>query len=1415
MAEIKTKPNFIFEVSWEVCNKVGGIHTVISTKAASLKKAFGDKVIYIGPDFWNENNPCHEFEEDLTLFKEWRLQMAAAGLNIKIGRWLIHGNPMAILIDFKSLIPRKDEILTRLWEVYKLESLNAEWEFVEAALFGYASGMVIENFINSHLSDSDIPLAHFHEWMSGAGCLYLEMNSPKITTMFTTHATMMGRVLSSNYEKLYDNLSHFDAKLKAKQYHVESKCSLEKAAANTADCLATVSRITARECHQFYGRPVNIITPNGFENNIVPPDNELEEKRSLAQKKLKMVTEALVGHQLSVDTLFIGTSGRYEYKNKGIDLFLESLAKINQNKSLNREIVAYLLIPGDQKGPRQDLIENIANTSNNQNLSSPYITHELHYPNHDSILNDIQKLGLNNSADDKVKVILCPTYLNGDDGIFNLSYYNLLVGMDLTVFPSYYEPWGYTPLESMAFKVPTITTTLAGFGKWINETNGRHLDYNGVEVLERTDTNSLELVENLSHSILSFSKNSATDLQEIRNKAQNFSKKALWKNFIKYYHQAYKIAIRNNVNQNIINRDINFDDLNQQLGIPKNNQLNWRKLFIGSNLPESIKGLDELSMNLWWSWDQNARQLFKTIDHELWLKCNMNPILLLKQVSSKRLMELINDDNFITEYKRVYQDFKDYMAIKPDEDQPKIAYFSMEYGLNENLKIYSGGLGILAGDYLKEASDSNFNMVGIGFMYRFGYFTQSLSLNGEQQVTLEEQKFTHMPMTLMRDSSGIPLTIGIELANHRVVAKIFRVDVGRVPLYLLETDTEANSEEDKVITHQLYGGDWDNRIKQEIVLGIGGIRTLNALNIQPDLYHCNEGHAALINIERLIQLTSQSHSFSQALEIVRTASLFTTHTPVPAGHDTFDEGMIRYYLPYVPLQLGINWEQFLALGRVNPKDHNEKFSLSNLAANTSHQMNGVSWLHGKISRQMFNNLYGGYFPEELHIGYVTNGVHYPSWTAKEWRSLYESKFSENFIKDQSNPEHWKKIYDVSDEKIWEIRTILRKKLINYIKARYRKSLIRSYEDPCKTFAIIESIDENALTIGFARRFATYKRAHLLFSDLNQLSKLLNNPERPVQFIFAGKAHPADKAGQDLIQKIVQISCQPEFRGKILFLENYDIVLGKRLVKGVDIWMNTPTRPLEASGTSGEKAVMNGVLNFSVLDGWWLEGYKEGAGWAITEKKTYENQDFQDQLDSQTIYNIFETEIIPLFYDRENGKLPIKWIQYIKKCIAEIAPHYTTKRMIDDYSDKFYSKMFERVNKQKENDYQIVKDLTKWKLHILKHWDKIEVVSVDTPNTQKNQFIAGESYNIEVVLDLKELINDSIGVELVLQSVIDPENPGEIQKRELVLDKKINSLAFYKLALPLEDAGVFNFGLRMFAKNKNLPHRQDFSYVRWL
>ncbi len=1403
---IDTKiPDFIFETSWEVCNKVGGIHTVLSTKAQLLQQKMGDNVIYFGPDFNNDEFRAKEFTEDNDLYKYWREQANLKGLSVRVGRWKIPGNPIAILVDFKAYYGDKNFVFAKLWENYGVDSLRGDDCYNDSAVFGYAVGKVIVDFTAYNLKNKLNIVAMFHEWMSGAGCLYLKDHASNIATIFTTHATMMGRVLASNNEDLYDNLKYFNANEKMQQYNVTAPCSLEHKAALNAHCLSTVSHITANECLHFYNRNVDVLLPNGFGEDFIPEPQKLKEKAAVAKSDLKKVAESLLGYRLQGDTMIIGTGGRYEFKNKGLDVFLGALSQLN-NSDCKREVLAFFFIPADQRGARPDLQDALKSEELNR-LDLPFVTHKMGNIDSDAILGTIRHFGFTNEENQKVKVIFIPTYLNGNDGIFNKSYYDLLMGLDLSVFPSYYEPWGYTPMESVAFSVPTVTTSLAGFGKWVEQIN--QANKGGVQVIERTDSNTYEVVTALAKYIADYAAKNREEILQCRNNAWEIAEKTLWNNFIDNYYKSYNIALKNRKEQKMesINRE-------KQLRISKSNSMSWRKLVVESELPESLKGLEELSKNLWWCWSYEAKGLFKSIEPALWKKSEKNPIVLLKRVSPSRLIELSKDAEFMARYEKVYNEFKTYMSQKPAKKEPKIAYFSMEYGLNNNLKIYSGGLGILAGDYLKEASDSLVDMVAVGFMYQFGYFTQRMSLNGEQLVELDAQKFTQLPIALVREESGLPVKIKINIEGRDVFAKIWRVDVGRVPLFLLDTETNSNAEQDKVLTHQLYGGDWDNRIKQEILLGMGGIKALKELNIDADLYHCNEGHAALINVERLINLIKDGYQYEEALEIVRASSLFTTHTPVPAGHDTFDPGMIRHYLYYVPEQLQVGWDDFLALGRVNPLDQNEKFSMSNLAANTSIEMNGVSMLHGKVSQEMFNNLYSGYFPQELHIGYVTNGVHYPTWTAKEWRKLHEKNFKKGFINDLSNPEYWEKIYDVDDSEIWSTKNKLRKKLIDYAKFRFQENWIRRYEDPSRMVDILNSIDDKTLTIGFARRFATYKRAHLLFSDLDRLSKLLNNPERPVQFLFAGKAHPADKAGQDLIKRIIEVSRRPEFVGKILFLENYDMELGKRLVKGVDIWMNTPTRPLEASGTSGEKAVMNGVLNFSVLDGWWLEGYRKGAGWALTEKRTYENQAFQDELDAQTIYSMFENEIIPLFYDRNKDGVPEKWVQYIKNCIAQIAPHYTTKRMMDDYKERYYYPMYKRVEAIKPNNYQVAKDVAAWKKEVLAGWEQIEVVAVDTPSTLKKKYQSGEKYHIEVTLDLKELINTDIRVEMVLRSVINGEE-SKIISFDVPCVKSEGTLAFYHHDLELENPGIFDFGLRIYPHNENIPHRQDFNYVRWI
>ena len=840
----------------------------------------------------------------------------------------------------------------------------------------------------------------------------------------------------------------------------------------------------------------------------------------------------------------------------------------------------------------------------------------------------------------------------------------------------------------------------------------------------------------------------------------------------------------------------------------------WKEFNVKSTLPAELECLDEIAHNLWWVWNYDAREMFRSLDNDLYEKVAHNPVQLLEQLSYERKEEIVKDKAIMANVEAVYKHFRDYMDVKPDATRPSVAYFSMEFGIHNSLKIYSGGLGMLAGDYIKEASDSNVDMCGIGFLYRFGYFKQSLSMDGQQIANYDAQNFTSLPITRTLDADGNQVVVDVPYMNYMVHALVWQANVGRVKLYLLDTDNEMNSEFDRPITHALYGGDWENRLKQEILLGIGGILMLQKLGITKQVYHCNEGHAALCNLQRLVDYVKQGFTFNQAMEIVRASSLYTVHTPVPAGHDYFDKDLFGKYMGGYPQMLGISWNEFIGMGRINPDDDNERFCMSTFACNTCQEVNGVSMLHGWVSQKMFSSIWNGYYPEENHVGYVTNGVHFPSWCATEWRKIYDKYLKKGFYEDQSNEELWHGIYDCPDAEIWETRMALKQKLVRYIRDKFTESWLKNQGDPARVVSLLERINPNALMIGFCRRFATYKRAHLLFTDLDRLSKIVNNPEHPVLFFFSGKAHPADGAGQGLIKRIFEISQRPEFLGKIIFLEDYDFQLARRLVSGVDIWMNTPTRPLEASGTSGEKAEMNGVVNLSVLDGWWVEGYREGAGWALKQERTYQNQGYQDQLDAATIYNMLENEIVPLYYNKDKKGISKDWVKVIKNSIATIAPHYTMKRQLDDYYSKFYNKLAERSAKVNANDYQMAKDIAQWKENVAERWDGIKVVSSDTTvlNTGAE---TGKSYTITYAID-EQGLNDAIGLELVVLNNDQNTSDRQIHKvTPFELVKKEGNIYTFECKIEANQAGAYKTCVRMFPKNDLLPHRQDFCYIKWL
>ena len=1410
------KPDFLFETSWEVCNMVGGIYTVISTKAEELKQLLDDHYITIGPDVVKEAHETMYFVEDPSLFAEWREKVAEQlGVKVRVGRWKISAKPIAILIDYTSMYSIKNEILGHLWERYQLDSIQGQWDYIEPVVFGYAAGKVIESFVEWNVSPDDNVVAQFHEWMTGAGVLYIKEHCPYISTVFTTHATYLGRAISGNGLPLYSQLDSYNWQTMASRFNIVSQQSMEMKSAQNADVFTTVSEITAQECEQFLLRKPDFITINGINSDFNTRRDDVHIVSDLVSKsraKIFEIIDALCGKEVPRDSLLLINSGRYEFHNKGIDLYIKMLAQLNQDKDLKRDIVAVIAVPGNIAGPSKDLLHRLNKEVEIKGHTDFPCTHHIHDYQWDMVLNALRENGLQNNDGDRVKVMFVPAYLNGSDGIFNIKYNEFLYGFDLSVFPSYYEPWGYTPLESIAHGIPTITMDVSGFGRYILSEN---IDNEAVTVIHREEENSVTVINKMAEVVEKMTAYSDKENEEISEKAVEIASKLIWKKLIINYLKAYDLAVRKSGGKEYIKQSKKYSEVLRNFDYKKQDAPTWKKILIEPVYSDEMKKLQELTNNLWWCWNVDAIELFESIDPVAFERLEQNPIALMKSLTKFQIESLEQDENFVEKLNKVYDKFQKYMSVKPENDN-KIAYFSMEYGLQKSLKIYSGGLGILAGDYLKQASDSNANLLAIGLLYRYGYFNQELSVWGDQLSQYLPQKFSMLPLEPVRDDEGNWVTISIAFPGRSVFAKAWKVNVGRISLYLLDTDLEQNSPEDRAITGQLYGGDSEMRIKQEMFLGIGGIRMLNALNIKPTIYHCNEGHAAFCGLERLSNyVTRHNLDFDVAKELVKTSTLFTTHTPVPAGHDAFEENLMRTYLSHFPPRVNISWEDFMNLGRMRHNDPNEKFSMSVLAVNLSQEVNGVSRIHGRVSREMFQQMWPGYFAEENHIGYVTNGVHLPTWADKNWQRLYNKVLGEDYLANQSDPTVWEKIQNVPDKDFWKIRKELKHNLVEFIKVKITDDMQRRSESPKLIIETVEKLNENALIIGFARRFATYKRAHLLFRNLERLAEIVNDPKRPVIFLFAGKAHPRDKAGQDLIKNIIEVGRKKEFIGKVLFINNYDMEIGKLLTSSVDVWMNTPTRPLEASGTSGEKAAMNGTLNFSVLDGWWAEGYRPKAGWAIKEERTYQDQRYQDELDAETIYNTFENEVIPLYFNRDKDGVPCEWIQCMKNDMMQIAPFYTMKRMLDDYFSQYYNKLIERTNWMRAERYKKAFEIVDWKRNVEANWDKVEVESIKVPDPDVRPLTFGDVFIAEITLKTPGLQKGDIGVELMIADKTNDVIDKLLRVEPLQLVDAGEGWARYYINMPITYAGIFNYTFRIFPTNAMLPNRQDLPLVKWI
>ncbi len=696
-------------------------------------------------------------------------------------------------------------------------------------------------------------------------------------------------------------------------------------------------------------------------------------------------------------------------------------------------------------------------------------------------------------------------------------------------------------------------------------------------------------------------------------------------------------------------------------------------------LPRRINRLGELAYNLWWTWNPDAQRLFIKIDRDLWERSNHNPIRFLGKVQRASLNAVIQDRYYLEYYDRVFEDFDKYMQTEdtwcshhhPEYNHQPIAYFSTEFGLNETLPIYAGGLGILSGDHLKGASDLGLPLIAVGFLYTHGYFSQHITEDGWQEAHYIRLNFSDLPILPIVSAEGEPLTISVNLPGREVKARLWVIHVGRVPLYLLDSDVEGNSVSDRELTARLYTSDLDSRISQEIILGIGGVRALRMLGYNPSVWHLNEGHSAFLVLERAREMIASGHSFEEAQEQICSSSVFTTHTPVPAGNDEFPEWLIEKYFSNRIPELGLDREQFLSLGR-NPNPWGNTFSMPVLAIRMAKYINGVSELHGMVAREMWHHLWPDLHVDDVPITHITNGVHSGTWLARRLRNLYDKYLGDNWMESLDEHKVWEIIESIPDNELWAVRRHLKRKLVHYMREQARDQWLNSGIHPVQVVASGVLLDPYTLTIGFARRFATYKRANLILRDLARLLDIINRPNMPVQIVFAGKAHPADEPGKMLIQEVYRTVKNAENGGRLVFLEDYDMNLARYLVQGVDVWLNTPRRPHEASGTSGMKAAMNGVLNLSVLDGWWREGYNGKNGWAIGLDMDYDNPNEQDEDDALSLYEILENQIIPLYYKkRSSDGLPGDWIGMMKESIRTLSPQFSMRRMVKEYVEQLY------------------------------------------------------------------------------------------------------------------------------------------------
>jgi phosphorylase/glycogen(starch) synthase len=1413
---------YLFEVSWEVCNKVGGIHTVIASKAATAIAHFGDGYWLLGP--LTESNS--EFvETDEPAFAAVRAALEAKGIRFKMGRFDIPARPKVILVDFKNRFD-VDKLMFDYWQRFGVDSIAGHWDYVEPVLFSTACGEAIEAICDAVVTDADNAVAQFHEWMCGGGLLHLKQGAPAIGTVFTTHATILGRSLAGAGRDIYAPDAAIRPVEDASALGVSAKHSMEVACAREADCFTTVSGVTADEAEIILGKRPDRVVFNGFDVAGFGAPEEVRERGRATRRRLVAIAERLVLRDLEPGTRLFLSSGRYEYRNKGYDVFVRALAALDQrlrDEKAAPVVLAWITAASDNAGVSDEMRRRVQEGS--RAFGAPEIcTHRLWDEGNDPIVRACRELGLVNGPDNKVLVLLTSAYLNGRDGLLDLPYYDVLAASDLGVFPSWYEPWGYTPLEAIALGVPTVTTDLAGFGRWarsVPSDRGR-----GVTIVDRGGRSEEAVVRDLADILDAFAHVGETELDEVRAKARAVAEEASWGRFFGGYVEAYNLAASRAARRvDSLDTSLFSEELFSTFRPSEYRGPHYRSFTVVPTLPEAIAGLREIAHNLWWSWHPEGQELFEDIDPDLWETCRHNPVRVLARVLPARLEEKAKDPQFLRRYERVSRAFSGYLAEEPSQSSPcgdlgarsPVAYLSMEFCLHECLPIYSGGLGVLSGDHLKAASDVNFPLVAVGLFYRQGYFKQQVDLLGEQLEQYPFLETSELPIRVAVDEAGRELRVHVDLAGRIVAARAWEIRVGRVKLYALDTDVEENRPRDREITWRLYGGDRQTRIEQEILLGVGGVQLLEeVLGLAPSVYHLNEGHSGFALFERIRRLMGRGLAFQEAREAVKAASVFTTHTPVPAGNETFDLDLVRRYFEPLTQELGIKWSQLEEMGIAEAGDGPRKFSMTVLGLKLSSKANAVSKLHGEVCRQMWNSVWKDVAVEEVPIGAITNGIHLTSWIGRDMHRLFGQYLDLRWDENHDDPIVWERVDEIPDDRLWYEHMAQKRRLIESVKERCVRDFSRRGEDPQLLRDTLERLDPEALTIGFARRFATYKRATLLFRDLERLARILGDPRRPVQLLIAGKAHPADRGGKDLIRQIVELSRSEELRGRIVFIENYNMELGRLMTQGVDVWLNTPIRPHEASGTSGMKVLANGGLNCSILDGWWDEAYAEGLGWAIDPGVQYKSSEHQDEIDSIALLDLVEREIAPLYYERSDAGVPQLWVDMVKAALRKLCPEFTTMRMVKEYCQRMYRPAAARNASLSADDFAGIRTLTAWKRRINGRFSTVRIEHAALRGVEGEMLPSSAGLEIELEVNRGRLDPHELKAQLVIGPGDDEQFSGatEVLPFDVEIPPAGGDVLRFRLSHRVERPGSFRYAVRLVPVHPLLANDQETGLVLW-